>query len=51
MQAFAFNLRRPNFQDERMRRAFNRAFDFEGIRPTGNNAARARTARRYGRRP
>ena len=29
MQAFAFNLRRPKFQDARVRRAFNLAFDFE----------------------
>jgi microcin C transport system substrate-binding protein len=29
MQAFAFNLRRPQFQDPRIRRAFNLAFDFE----------------------
>lgn len=29
MQAFAFNLRRPQFADARVRRAFNLAFDFE----------------------
>ena len=29
MQAFAFNIRRPQFQDARVRRAFNLAFDFE----------------------
>ena len=29
MQAFAFNLRRPQFQDPRVRQAFNLAFDFE----------------------
>ncbi len=29
MQSFAFNLRRPKFQDIRVRRAFNLAFDFE----------------------
>jgi len=29
MQAFAFNVRRPKFQDPRVRRAFNFAFDFE----------------------
>lgn len=29
MQAFVFNLRRPQFQDVRVRRAFNLAFDFE----------------------
>jgi microcin C transport system substrate-binding protein len=29
MQAFAFNLRRPQFQDPRVRRAFILAFDFE----------------------
>ncbi len=29
MQAFAFNIRRPQFQDARVRHAFNLAFDFE----------------------
>lgn len=29
MQAFVFNLRRPKFQDPRVRRAFNLAYDFE----------------------
>jgi microcin C transport system substrate-binding protein len=29
MQAFAFNIRRDKFKDERLRRAFNFAFDFE----------------------
>ena len=29
MQAFAFNIRRSKFQDPRLRRAFNYAFDFE----------------------
>ena len=29
MQGFAFNLRRPQFQDWRVRRAFNLAFNFE----------------------
>lgn len=29
LQAFAFNLRRAKFQDARVRRAFNHAFDFE----------------------
>jgi microcin C transport system substrate-binding protein len=29
MQGFAFNLRRPLFQDARFRRAFNYAYDFE----------------------
>jgi microcin C transport system substrate-binding protein len=29
MQAFAFNIRRPQFQDPRVRRAFSLAFDFE----------------------
>jgi len=29
MQAFVFNMRRPKFQDPRVRRAFNLAFDFE----------------------
>jgi microcin C transport system substrate-binding protein len=29
MQGFAFNVRRPQFQDPRVRRAFNLAFDFE----------------------
>jgi microcin C transport system substrate-binding protein len=31
MQAFAFNIRRPKFEDPRVRRAFNFAFDFEKI--------------------
>jgi microcin C transport system substrate-binding protein len=31
MQAFAFNLRRKQFQDVRVRQAFNLAFDFEHI--------------------
>lgn len=31
MQAFAFNLRRPQFQDPRVRQAFNLAFNFEAI--------------------
>jgi microcin C transport system substrate-binding protein len=30
MQSFAFNLRRPQFQDPRVRRAFNLAFDSSG---------------------
>jgi microcin C transport system substrate-binding protein len=34
MQAFAFNLRRPQFQDARVRRAFNFAFDFESLNRT-----------------
>ena len=29
MQSFAFNIRSPKFQDARLRRAFNFAFDFE----------------------
>ena len=29
MQAFAFNIRRPQFQDARVRQAFNLAFNFE----------------------
>jgi microcin C transport system substrate-binding protein len=29
MQTFAFNIRRPQFQDPRVRRAFSLAFDFE----------------------
>ncbi|MGH6792342.1 MAG: extracellular solute-binding protein [Methyloceanibacter sp.] len=29
MQSFVFNLRRPQFQDRRVRQAFNHAFDFE----------------------
>ena len=31
MQAFAFNTRRSKFQDPRVRRAFNFAFDFETV--------------------
>jgi microcin C transport system substrate-binding protein len=31
MQAFAFNTRRPKFQDSRVRRAFNFAFDFNTV--------------------
>lgn len=31
MQAFVFNLRRPQFQDIRVRKAFNLAFDFESL--------------------
>ncbi|HYF55087.1 MAG TPA: extracellular solute-binding protein [Salinarimonas sp.] len=31
MQAFVLNMRRGKFQDERVRRAFNLAFDFEDI--------------------
>ncbi len=31
MQAFAFNTRRPQFQDPRVRRAFNLAFDFDQL--------------------
>jgi microcin C transport system substrate-binding protein len=31
MQAFAFNIRRDKFKDWRLRRAFNFAFDFEGV--------------------
>lgn len=34
MQAFVFNLRRPQFEDERVRRAFNYVFDFEDINRT-----------------
>jgi microcin C transport system substrate-binding protein len=34
MQAFVFNLRRQKFQDERLRRAFNLAFNFEDINRT-----------------
>jgi microcin C transport system substrate-binding protein len=34
MQAFVFNLRRARFQDERVRRAFNLAFDFEDTNRT-----------------
>ena len=29
MQGFIFNLRRPQFQDRRVREAFNLAFNFE----------------------
>ncbi len=31
MQGFVFNLRRPKFQDPRVRQAFNYAFDFEWL--------------------
>ena len=31
MQAFVFNLRRARFQDQRVRRAFNLAFDFDDM--------------------
>ncbi|HRD76161.1 MAG TPA: extracellular solute-binding protein, partial [Hyphomicrobiaceae bacterium] len=31
MQGFAFNLRRPQFQDWRVRRAFDLCFDFDGL--------------------
>ena len=34
MQAFVFNLRRDKFKDQRVRRAFNLAFDFEDINRT-----------------
>jgi microcin C transport system substrate-binding protein len=34
MQAFVFNLRLDKFKDERVRRAFNLAFDFEDINRT-----------------
>ena len=34
MQAFVFNLRREHFQDQRVRRAFNLAFDFEEMNKT-----------------
>ena len=34
MQAFCMNLRRPRFQDARVRRALNLAFDFEDINKT-----------------
>lgn len=34
MQAFAFNLRKPKFGDQRVRRAFNLAFDFEEMNKT-----------------
>lgn len=34
MQAFAFNIRRPQFQDPRVRRAFNLAFNFEQMNKT-----------------
>ncbi len=34
MQAFVFNLRRDKFKDERVRRAFNLAFDFEDFNRT-----------------
>lgn len=34
MQAFVFNLRRDSFKDQRVRRAFNLAFDFEEMNKT-----------------
>lgn len=34
MQAYVFNLRQERFRDERVRRAFNLAFDFEDINRT-----------------
>src|SRR5262249_28132056 len=34
MQAFAFNIRRPQFQDSRVRRAFNLALNFESMNKT-----------------
>lgn len=34
MQAFVFNLRREKFKDQRVRRAFNYAFDFEDMNKT-----------------
>lgn len=34
MQAFAFNLRRPKFEDVRVRKAFNLVFDFEALNRT-----------------
>jgi microcin C transport system substrate-binding protein len=34
MQAFAFNIRRPQFQDPRVREAFNLAFNFEQANKT-----------------
>lgn len=34
MQSFAFNVRRPKFQDARVRNAFNLAFDFENANKT-----------------
>lgn len=34
MQSFAFNVRRPPFQDPRVRKAFNLAFDFESANKT-----------------
>ncbi|WP_406856195.1 extracellular solute-binding protein [Alsobacter sp. KACC 23698] len=34
MQGFVFNLRRERFQDQRIRRAFNLAFDFEEMNKT-----------------
>ncbi len=34
MQSFAFNLRRDKFKDQRVRRAFNHAFDYEWVNRT-----------------
>ena len=39
MQGWAFNLRRPLFEDVRLRRAFNLAFDFEEDEPACSRPA------------
>lgn len=44
MQAFAFNLRRPQFQDVRVRQALGLAFDFEWSNKALFNSAYTRTA-------
>ncbi len=44
MQSFAFNLRRKQFQDARVRQAFNLAFDFETANKTLFNGVYVRSA-------
>ncbi len=47
MQAFVFNLRRDTFKDQRVRRAFNLAFDFEEMNKTVFYGAYKRIASFY----